>query len=318
MNENIVIAFKVVPVILIIALGIILEKTKFINDGTVKGMKKIVLNISLPSLLFLNFLRADLKPKYLLISLVIFATCAIGLAMGFLFKKLQRSTNQFYPSVYSSFVTGLLGYPLFISVFGSEQLYKLAILDIGNLTFIFTILLSFLDSVSCDRSGRTKIRFTEQIKKMAKSPVMVGMLLGILISMSGKGAFFETYPATSAIVTALTMFANTSVPIILLVMGYELHFDLKNFIAPVYAVLLRVIMMLSFAYFLNTYIIDKLLGLDEMFQMAVYTMFVLPPTFIIPVFIEGECEEKGFILNFLSIHVIFSIAAFIAIMTLVR
>lgn len=318
MNENIVITFKVVPVILTIALGVVLEKTRFINDDTVKGMKKVVLNISLPSLLFLNFLRADLKPRALLISLFIFAACSIGLAIGFLFKKLQRSTNQFYPAVYSSFVTGLLGYPLFISVFGSEQLYKLAILDIGNLFFIFTVLSSFLDSVRCDQTGRNKIKFSEQIKKMAKSPVMIGLFLGIMISMAGKGDFFETYPATSALVTAVTMIANTTVPIMLLVIGYELHFDIKHFVAPIYAVLLRIIAMLSLAYILNTYIVERLLGLDEMFKMAVYTMFVLPPTFIIPVFIEGECEEKSFVLNFLSIHVIFSIVAFIILMTIVR
>jgi predicted permease len=40
MSENLTIALKVVPVILLIALGVILEKTKFLNDDAIQGMKK--------------------------------------------------------------------------------------------------------------------------------------------------------------------------------------------------------------------------------------------------------------------------------------
>jgi hypothetical protein len=318
MSENLTIALKVVPVILLIALGVILEKTKFLNDDAIQGMKKMVMNISLPCLLFLTFLRAELKLDYLLISLVVFLACVISFVIGFLFKKLQKSSNQFYPAVFTSFVTGLLGYSLFISIFGTEQLYKLAVLDIGNLLFIFLVLFNFLDRVRCNQTDVVKMTMIEHLTKMVKSPLMTGMFLGIVISLLGGSSFFQTFPPTSALVTAVTMVANTTVPVILLVLGYELHFDWKHFVAPIYAVLLRITMMLILAYILNTFVLDKLFGLDKMFQMALYTMFVLPPTFIIPVFITGECKEKTFVLNFLSIHLIFSIIAFILLMTALR
>ena len=318
MNDSIIIVFKVVPVILLITLGVFFEKTGFISKDAINGMKKFVINISLPSLLFLAFLRTELKPEYALISLVVFITCLIGFAMGFMFKKLQRNTNQFYPALFSSFTTGLVGYSLFISVFGTEQIYKLAILDIGNLIFIFIVLINFLDRVSCDRTGNERITFKDLIKNLVTSPLIIGMFLGILISLSGSASFFETFPATAALVTFTSMIANTAVPIIMLVIGYELHFDLKHFMAPVYSVMLRLIMMVTFAYLLNTYVVDRILGLDVMFQMALYTMFVIPPAFIIPVFITGECAEKSFTLNFLSIHLIFSIITFIILMAIVR
>jgi len=318
MTENILIGLRVVPLVFIIVLGAVLEKTRFIDEDAVKGMKKIVLNLSLPSLIFLNFLRSDLKPESLLLSAFIFGACMIGLGVGFLFKKLQRSSNQFYPSVYSSFVTGLLGYPFFISVFGSDHLYKLAILDIGNLLFIFTVLSMFLDSVRCGQTGNNRIKFSDHIKNMAKSPIMIGLLFGILISLTGIGGNVESHPITSSFISALTMISSTTVPIILLVIGYELHFDIKQFVEPISAVIMRILLMLFLAYLLNTYVVERLFKLDEMYKMAVYTMFVLPPTFVIPVFIEGECEEKRFVLNFFSIHVIISVITFMILLMLVR
>lgn len=318
MSENLTIIIKLFPVIILISLGVILEKTRFLSKDDIKGIKKVAVNITLPCLLFQTFLKADLKPEYMLISLIIFITCMIAFAMGFLFRKLQKSTNQFYPSVFSSFATGILGYSLFIPVFGTEQLYKLAVIDIGNLLFIFLVLLNFLDNVSCSRAGTKRMGVIDQLKKMLKSPLVIGMALGILISMLGLSGAFQANIATSVLVSVTSMLANISIPLILLVLGYELHFDLKHFVEPVSAVLLRIAMMLSFAFLLNYFIIDKLLGLDEMFKMAVYTMFVCSPTVLIPAFINEDCADKDFILNFLSIHMIFSIITFIILLTVLR
>lgn len=305
------IVLKIVPVILLIALGVFCEKTGFISKEAIGGIKKLMMNISLPSLLFLTLLRSELKPEYFLISAFVFAACSAGLSMGFLFKKLQRSQNRFYPSVFSSFTTGLVGYSLFISAFGSEELYKLAILDIGNLIFIFIVLMNFLQKVSCEFSGVKKLPVKAHILNMFKSPLLMGAFAGILASLSGAAPFIQAFPATSALMAALSLTADAAVPLTLLVIGYELHFTPKNFVKPASAVVLRLSMMLVFAFLLNTFVLDRMLGLDHMSQMALYTMFILPPTFLIPVFIEGDCEDKSFIVNFFSIHLIITIIAFV-------
>ncbi|HSN57850.1 MAG TPA: AEC family transporter [Clostridiaceae bacterium] len=311
MSGSVEIVYKILPVILLIALGVLLEKRNFISKEAMGGIKKIVMNISLPTLLFLTLLGSELEPEHFLISAVVFAACVAGLTLGFLFKRLQRSQNQFYPSVFSSFVTGLVGYSLFISAFGQEHLYKLAILDIGNLLFIFIILMNFLQRVSCEFSGIKRLSLKDQLKGMLKSPILIGAFLGILASLSGAAPFIYDVPASSALVSVLTLLADSAVPMTLLVIGYDLHFDLRNFVKPAKAVMLRLTMMLAFAYLLNTFVIEGLMGLDHMFQMALYTMFILPPTFLIPVYIQGDCEEKSFILNFFTIHLVFTIIIFV-------
>lgn len=318
MNENIVIVFRVLPVVLLIGLGVFFDKTRFVSADVVSGLKKLIMDLAFPCLLFLIFMRSEMKPSYMLIALAVFVISCAGLGMGFLFKRLQRSANPFYPSVFSSFVTGILGFSLYISVFGADQLYKLAIIDIGNLFFVFIVLANYLDKVRCGHSGSIRMPVTEQIIHVVKSPLLIGGLLGILISITGGASFFEAYPATAVLLTVVTMLSNTAVPLILLVIGYEMHFNLKSFVQPIPAVVLRLAMNLSFAYILNEFILSKLLGLGDTFKAAVYTMFVLPPAFIISVFIKGECEEKRFVLNFLSVHVIISIIIFTILMTVIN
>ena len=315
MNDIITIALKAFPVIALITTGVVLEKTAFISAEAVKGMKKLIMNLALPCLLFLILLDADLQADYLWGSVAVFITCLLAFSLGFLFKKIWKSSNAFFLAVYSSFVTGVIGYPLFISTFGAEHLYRLAILDIGNLIFIFIVLATFLDKVGCNQTGRKRMSLKDQVKHIVKSPFLISMFLGILVSMLGGRTFFHTNPATAASLTAAGMLAEITLPLILLVIGYELHFDLKQLLVPLPAVLLRIGMMLLLAYLLNTFVIDRLLGLDRLFQMAVYTMFICPPSFIIPVFIEGDCPDKSFIMNFLSLNVILSILTFIMLMT---
>ena len=159
-----------------------MKKTGFISVDTIAGLKKITLNISLPCILFLTFFRAEMKPELMILSVVIFAACILEFLLGFLIKKLQKSSNQFYPSLFTTFLTGPVGFPLFIAYFGAENLYKLAILDVGNSIFIFTVLTVFLSTASCRADSNIKISISAHLKNLIKSPLAVSMFLGIIIS----------------------------------------------------------------------------------------------------------------------------------------
>jgi len=121
-NEIILVIMKVLPIILILLLGVWMKKIGFVSADTVRGMKKITLSIALPCILFLTFFKAEMKPELLILSVVIFAACLLEFAMGFLIKKLQKSSNQFYPSLFTTFLTGPIGYPIFMAYFGAGNL----------------------------------------------------------------------------------------------------------------------------------------------------------------------------------------------------
>ncbi|MHB1485644.1 MAG: AEC family transporter [Saccharofermentanales bacterium] len=229
MNEIILVILKVLPVILILLLGFWMKKTAFTSADIIRGMTKITMNISLPCILFITFFNAELKPELLILSAVIFAACSLELALGFLVKKLRKSPNQFYPSLFTAFLTGPIGYPLFIAYFGAMNLYKLAILDVGNSFFIFTVLTVFLSTVSCNVNKTEKRNISVYLKNLLKSPLAISMFLGIIVSLSGFRNVIENFPVTATLLETVSLMASAAFPMILLIIGYELPFSFRNF-----------------------------------------------------------------------------------------
>lgn len=315
MSEVWIVFLKVFPVIFILVLGAVVRKLNFISSEAIRGMKRLTLNIFIPCLIFLTFFRAELKPDYMILSLVVFIACCIEFALGFVFKKLLHSSNQFYPSVFTCYLTGPIGFPLFIAFFGIENLYKLAILDIGNSFFMFTVLMVFLSSVSCNVNLTPKVGLLQHLKNLFSSPLTLSMFLGIIMSLTVLNRMQGSSPEVLAIVDTMDMMVNCGLPLALLIIGYELPFNFYKFKELLTAVLLRLTMMISIAYILNTFVLDNLPGIDKSFQLALYTLFILPPPFIIPLSIIGECEHKNYILNFISLHLILSLIAFVFIVS---
>lgn len=313
-NEVILIILKILPIILILLMGVVMRKIGFINAEIVRGMKKITLGISLPCLLFLTFFRAKMEPEFLVLSLVIFITCILLFGVGFLIMKLQKSSNPFYPTLFTTFLTGPIGFPLFNAYFGAEHLYKLALLDVGNSLFIFTVLIAFLSTVSCEMNSTKKKNISTILKNMIKSPLVISMFLGIIIAMTGTSSTIEKMPIAAALLEAISLMASLAFPLTLLIIGYELPFEFKNYRKTMIAVLLRLAIMLPIAYVLNTFVIVRWMQLDKIYQAALYTMFILPPPFIIPLSIIGECDHKKYVLDFISLHLLVSLIAFIIVM----
>lgn len=51
---------KVLPVLLLIGLGALLRRMRFLNEAAIGGFKQLVVNITLPAALFLSFAGASL------------------------------------------------------------------------------------------------------------------------------------------------------------------------------------------------------------------------------------------------------------------
>jgi predicted permease len=310
MGEIIAILVRLMPVVLLIVLGIILHKVDFLRAETVNDLKKIVINLTLPSMLVLAFLGTDIELKYLVIALAVFLASAAGFGLGFLYKRLLRTGNRYFPTVFTSFETGMIGYALYVTAFGAENTFNLAIADLGNILFVFIVVVNFLSHLGGETKG-----VRESVSSFARSPIIISVVLGSLVSLSGGREFFQTFPVTAALVSTMGILSQVTVPVIALAIGYEIRLDVRNLLKPVGVSLLRIVTMFLLAYVLNTFLMGPVLGMDRNFQMALYTMFLLPPAFVVPIFVKEESEDVNFVLNVLSVHIILSMAAFVLLIS---
>lgn len=312
MRDTLEILSKVLPVIILIIFGAILRKIGFIEQNTVSGLKKIAVNITLPAALFLTFVKTTFESRYMLIFLSVFLVCIIMLLLGTVIKKSLKQSNKYYPTIFSGFETGMMGYSLFAVVYGSANIYKLAIIDLGQVVFVFFVLISYLQKLN-GKSANAK----ELTLSFIKSPVILSIILGITVSFMSDFSSISS-PVVNSIFETLRLLSEMTMPIICIAIGYELKINLKEIGGPLLATVIRMVLLLGMAYAINEIVIDRLLNLDNTFKIALYTMFLLPPPFIIPIYMdEKEEKNKQFILNTLSISIIFSLLAFIALIILV-
>ncbi len=300
---------KVVPILMLIATGSVLRSRRFLKPETVSDLKKLVLNITLPCLLYLSFADMALEGRYLLVMLTIFSACLVMLAVGIGARRVLKQENPYYAALFTGFEAGMVAYPLFIPVFGAEHTPTVAIVQVGQTLFCFFVLFAYMQH----QSGHS-LPIRQRLVWFMKTPVIVAVVLGILASVTGLGTALAGSLAGATVLEWIRLVSTLTVPLIVLVIGYELRFDLrdlKSLRMPLVTVLTRLALMIGLATLINRLVIDRLLHLDRMFEMAVYTIFLLPPPFMIPILMDKATDqERQFALTTISLHIVVTLVAF--------
>ena len=97
-----------------------------------------------------------------------------------------------------------------------------------------------------------------------------------------------------------------------LIVGYSIQLDRKGIKAAFPVPVLRLTILIPLALAINFFFIRGWLHLDPIFEAALFTLVVLPPPFIIPLYMPSDLvEEKTYVNNVLALYTIFSIVIFI-------
>lgn len=297
---------KVLPVILLFLLGAFLRRTQFISPSTVQELRKIVINISLPAVLFLAFSKINLQPGYLLIVAIIFTACGLGLLLGYVLRKLFRIPSPFFPMLMTGFEAGMMGYAIYGAVYGAENIYKFGIIDLGQATFVFFVLVTVLG-----RMGNNTPSIGATVLNFFKTPVILAILGGVLASQTGVAAWMRSTSLMDSLLRTLELIANLTTPLITIYIGYDMRLDWNNLGRPLQSIVLRLLIWVPFGLLLNSVVLDGLLHLDRTFQAALMTMMVLPAPFVIPLFIkEASQKDRDFVVNALSLASLMTLITF--------
>lgn len=299
---------KLLPIFLLIFLGFMLKKKKFLTDDTMDDLKKVIVSISLPAILFTAFLKLDLKISYALIFLVIFIVCVLLYLMGRLLVKMIPSSSRYLPFLMTGFEFGMMGTVFFGAVFGLENIGYIGIIALGHELFIWFVYVTLLKKRI---EGKTNIQSV--MRSFLHSPVIIAVCSGLLFNLLGVNLFFDTFPPTSAFLKTLEYLGSLTVPLILIIIGWNLKLDRQIIRESILPVLLRFVLVIGTAVCIDTIIFTRFLHLDRLFSAALYTFFLLPPPYILPLYIKrDETKELSVVNSFLVLYTLVSIAAFSA------
>jgi hypothetical protein len=305
-SQTVEIINRVLPILLLLLLGHWTRRTGFLNDELVDGLRKIVVNIALPAVLFVSFLTVELKSAFLALAVFIFSLCVALYILGRFLGPRVQPDHPYFKFPMTGFEYGMLGVSLFGSAYGLANIGIFAVVDLGHELFIWFV---FLPLLLRERDGIQKI--SDLLRSFLSSPVIIAILLSLLFNVLGWQESLYTLPVTGGIMATLGFLANLTIPLILIIVGYGIKLDRKGLGDASRLVLIRLAILLPLIFVLNTFLIRNLLGLDNAYETALFTLLVLPPPFIIPLFMRPELlEEKRYVNNVLTLYTMASIILF--------
>jgi malate permease and related proteins len=303
---------KVLPIIIIIALGNGIRVKSILRPETVDELKGLVVNIALPAVLFVAFLDMQMERTFIGLFATIALICIGLLAYGFLLRRLFSIPRDYFPHLTTGFEFGMLGVTLFGTAYGMANVGYIAIVDLSHELFIWFVLATML---TAKRDGAGSL--TETLKGFLSSPLIIAIVSATVLNLLGWGPAIRASVLGGAVVETFELIGGLLIPAILIVIGYGMRLSRKGLRDAAGVILARAVVLVPVAIFVSRVVIRRLLQLDPAFEAAVITFLILPPPYIVPLFMRADQkEDRIYANNVLSVYTVVSLAVFVVYFSL--
>ena len=183
--ENLIFSLNTtVPVFLMIVLGIIFKKLKWIDEAFASQMNKFVFLVPLPVLLFndlasLNF-QEIWDTKFVLFCFVVtILSISISIGISFLLRN-KNNQGEFIQASYRS-SAALLGIALIQNIYGKATIAPLMIIgSVPLYNIMAVIVLSFFQP---EKKTINITALKRTIKEIITNPILIGIVVGLMWSL---------------------------------------------------------------------------------------------------------------------------------------
>ncbi len=298
---------KVLPIIFLIALGNGIRARKILSPETVDELKGLVVNIALPAVLFVAFLDMEMKRSFLGLFLTIAVICLGLLGYGYLLKRIFSIRHDYFPHLTTGFEFGMLGVTLFGTAYGLSNVGYIAIVDLSHELFIWFVLATIL---TAKRDGISSLAGT--VRGFVSSPLIIAIVSATVLNVAGAGPAISASPVGSAVIETFDLLGGLLIPAILIVIGYGMRLSRRGIRDAVGIVVTRAVVLIPVTIVVVQVIIRRILRLDPAFEAAVITFLILPPPYIVPLFMRADQEEERiYANNVLSVYTVVSLVVFV-------
>ena len=296
----------VMPVLVMIILGMLCRKWKILTGEGVANMKVLVTNVMLPVAIFHALVTAEYNRETGILILIMLIMLVVSFSLGFVLKPFLKGKYQRYlPFMVSVYEGGLMAYPLYTSLCGSENLSHVAVLDIAGLLFGFSIYMGMLGQVEDGGKIDVKKLFSSAIR----TPAFIASVLGIIAGLSKIIIMLLDSPFGGVYQSVENILTTSVTAIILLVVGYSMELNASLLKPCITTILLRMILqgvMMAGVLFA----VHSLVGDSQIVNLAIITYMSSPATFSMQTFMKDE-EGSAYVSTTNSMYCLVSILVYI-------
>lgn len=293
----------VLPVFCMLALGMAANRFGWISRAGMDGIKLLATNIMLPVVLVDALGMAQYNKVTLLFLVVMMVQLLVATGAGYLLRPLVGSgQGRYLPFLTATFEGGMMAYPLYMALCGTEMLSNIAALDMANCIFTFTIYLTLITATGKGKSGGSQLLST-----VLRAPAMYGVVLGILLGITGILPKIAASSVGSVYSSLISMITTPVSALILLCVGYDLKLDRRVLSAAGKSAAIRLVLqgvlLMGVWFVLRHFIAER-----EM-KIALFLYAFMPPCFMSPLYAVRE-KDKMYTSTTISLYTIVSIIAF--------
>lgn len=221
MDQFLVVAKIIAPIVAAIGLGMLARKKNMMTPDEIRGLQQFVIQFALPCVVFNACLSANIGAESLGSMIFVLILILASTLAGFY---ARRKLFPYYnlPLLFSTQETGLLGIPLFMVLFGAEQVYHMGVLDLSQAVF-FYITVAILSSSTGENPSPMEI-----FKKVITSPLLIVCALALVLNFSGIGAWMMDIGIGAVLTECTGFFAQTVSVLMIFCVGYNFSLSKKN------------------------------------------------------------------------------------------
>ena len=225
----------IMPILLMILLGYILQKTGFLNDNFIKLGNKLVFNICLPVMLFVNIYDIE-GLSVIKWDVVIYTVCVICLLFLFSFcaafasTKVPERRGVVMQCVYRSNFA-IIGLSLASALGGPEAMGVAAVISAFSIP-VFNIFAVFSLTIFLKNPDNKRFDIRGILRSIIKNPLIIGVVLALIClglrqlqtELFGR-VVFSISRDTKFLYSALNSLKAITSPLALIVLGGQFEFS---------------------------------------------------------------------------------------------
>jgi hypothetical protein len=280
------------PILSLVVVGFVLKQLGMIRTGDSQVMARLILNITLPALIFLSVAQVNVAPG----QLALLALCGIVVTLGLslvssLFVSylgMERQVGGVFILATMIISVGFFLFPVFSIVYGHEGIGRLAAFDLGN-----TLVASTLGFFVATRYGNKPLDGVwRSIQRVLSLPILWAVFAGLLVHF----LHISLNPFALRIIEPL---AAASVPLAMLTLGAFLQFRMSKIPLMGLAVAIR----MGGGFLLGQALI-KLAHLEGLDRAAVGIGAAMPCGMAVMVYAASEGLDTEFAAGTISLSIL--------------
>jgi predicted permease len=221
MNNVIKVLEIVIPIFVTILLGVFAKKRNTLSEEASKGLQQFVMKFCLPCVLFNSCLTGDFGIESLTAMALVMPLVFLSSLWSFRARKKKYPYHNM-PQIFSSQETGMLGIPLFITLFGTAHAYRMGVLDVAQ----GIIAIPVIAILSADTGKNPSVGYVA--KKVFTSPLLLMSLLGLTLNLTGAMDALNKIGIGGIITQSTSFLAQPVSAVILFCVGYNFSLEKGN------------------------------------------------------------------------------------------